>query len=124
MATLGLLMCSFREGGLRLSAPPSPINLSPNPPPGSLPFAAPGGQILFVLAGDGALPPPPPPLPSPQPPALQTTGPREGGHGGSASIFEGAIGPAHQRWERRGPAGCESRRPLRELWGLAGFRFC
>ena len=58
MATLELLVGSFREGGLRLSAPPSPINLCPNPPPGCLPCAAPWGQILFHLAGDGALPPP------------------------------------------------------------------
>ena len=41
VATLELLMGSFREEGLRLSAPPSPINLCPNPPPGRLPCAAP-----------------------------------------------------------------------------------
>ena len=58
VATLELLMGGFREGGLRLSAPPSPINLCPNPPPGRLPCAAPWGRIPFVLAGDGALPPP------------------------------------------------------------------
>ena len=122
VATLELLMGTFREGGAVPFCPPSPINLCPNPPPGRLPCAAPWGQILFVLAGDGAFFPPPP-LPSPRPPAPQTTGPGEGGRGGSATIFEGAIGPAHQRWERRGPAGSQSRRPLRELWGPGGFRF-
>ena len=110
VATLGLLMGRFREGGLR-SAPPSPINLSPNPPPGRLPCAAPWGSDAVCSGGEWGLTPPPP-LPSPQPPAPQTTGPGEGGRGGSAAIFDGAIGPAHQRWERRGPAGCQSRRPL------------
>ena len=58
VATLELLMGSFREGGLRLSAPPCPINLCPNPPRAACPVRRPGGQILFHLAGDGASPPP------------------------------------------------------------------
>ena len=45
-----------------------------------------------------------------------------GGRCGATAVIEGATGPAQQRWEWRGPAGRESRWPLRALWGSAGFR--
>ena len=95
MATLELLMGSFREGGLRLSAPPpSPINLCPNPPPGRLPCAAPwGSDSDCVCSGGGwGLTPP---LHCPRP-SLLPPRPRGQGRGGVAALPPSLRGPLAQ----------------------------
>ena len=92
VATLELLMGSFREGGLRLSAPPSPINLSPNPPPGRLPCAAPWGSDSVSSGGGWGLTPP---LHCPRP-SLLPPRPRGQGRGGVAALPPSLRGPLAQ----------------------------
>ena len=92
VATLELLMGSFREGGLRLSAPPSPINLSPNPPPGRLPCAAPWGSDSVSSGGGWGLTPP---LHCPRP-SLLPPRPRGQGRGDVAALPPSLRGPLAQ----------------------------
>ena len=92
VATLELLMGSFREGGLRLSAPPSPINLCPNPPPGRLPCAAPWGSDSVSSGGGWGLTPP---LHCPRP-SLLPPRPRGQGRGGVAALPPSLRGPLAQ----------------------------
>ena len=88
VATLELLMGSFPEGGLRLSAPPSPINLCPNPPPGRLPW---GSDSVSSGGGWGLTPPLHCPRPSLLPPR-----PRGQGRGGVAALPPSLRGPLAQ----------------------------
>ena len=92
VATLELLMGSFREGGLRLSAPPSPINLCPNLPPGRLPCAAPWGSDSVCSGGGWGLPPP---LHCPRP-SLLPPRPRGQGRGGVVALPPSLRGPLAQ----------------------------
>ena len=92
VATLELLMGTFREGGLRLSAPPSPINLCPNPPPGCLPCAAPWGSDFVSSGGGWGLTPP---LHCPRP-SLLPPRPRGQGRGGMAALPPSLRGPLAQ----------------------------
>ena len=64
-----LLLHGFWEQGLRCAAPPSPIDLYANPPPGRKPCAAPWGTALVCRReGWGSTPPLHCPDDSPLPP--------------------------------------------------------